>query len=168
VRRRADRRPLAAREQGRRAVPGLTEAARESLTRTGAFREGEADRLQGQVGDRIAAAEQLRADRALLESIPGAGATTAQALLAERPSPSQVPPAEQAAAFAGLAPRQSQSGTAVRKRTRLSQAGNARLRQARYLPALTAIRFNPLLQALDERLVAAGEAKMAAVGGMHA
>jgi transposase len=61
-------------------------------------------------------------------------------------------------------PREHGSGTSVRKRTRLSKAGNARLRQALYLPALTAIRFNPLLKALYERLVAAGKARMAAVG----
>ncbi len=52
----------------------------------------------------------------------------------------------------------------VRKRTRLSKAGNARLRKALNLPALTAIPFNPLLQGFFERLVAAGKARMAAVG----
>ena len=52
----------------------------------------------------------------------------------------------------------------MRRRTQLSKAGNARLRKALYLPALTAIRFNPLLRALYERLIAAGQAKMAAVG----
>jgi transposase len=50
------------------------------------------------------------------------------------------------------------------ERTRLSKAGNARLRRALYLPALTAIRFNPLLKAFFERLVAAGKSRMAAVG----
>src|SRR2546423_15455864 len=69
-----------------------------------------------------------------------------------------------AAAYAGLAPRKYGSGTSVRRRTRLSKAGNARLRKALSLPTLTAIRFNPLLKALFERLVAAGKARMAAVG----
>jgi transposase len=77
----------------------------------------------------------------------------------------QFPTAEQAASYAGLAPRQYRSGTTVRKRTRLSKAGNARLRKALYLPTLTAIRFNPLLRALYERLVGAGKAKMATVVG---
>jgi transposase len=113
--------------------------------------------------DLIAASARLREDRALLQSIPGVGATTAQAIPAELPAVGQVPSAE-AAAFAGLAPRQHQSGTTVRKRARLSKAGNARLRKALYLPALTAIQSNPLLKALDERLTAAGKAKMAAVG----
>src|SRR5262245_50488151 len=112
----------------------------------------------------IAASAQLRVDRALLESIPGVGTTTAQAILAELPSPREFPSAEQAAAFAGLAPRPYRWGSPVRKRTRLSKAGNARRRKALDLPALTAIRFNPLLKALDERLVAAGKAQRAAVG----
>ena len=72
--------------------------------------------------------------------------------------------AEKADAFAGLAPRQYRPGSSVHKRTRLSKAGDARLRKALHLPALTAIRFNPLLKALFERLVAAGKARMAAVG----
>ena len=52
----------------------------------------------------------------------------------------------------------------MRKRTRLSKAGKARLRQALYLPALTAIRCNPLLQGFFARLVAAGKPKRQAVG----
>ncbi|HZT80120.1 MAG TPA: IS110 family transposase [Gemmataceae bacterium] len=164
VRRRDDLRQLAAREKGRLAVPGLSDAARESVSRTVAFLEAEGDRLGGLADDLIAGSAQLREDRALLESIPGVGAATAQAILAELPAVGQVPSAEAAAAYAGLAPRQYQSGTTVRKRTRLSKAGSARLRKALYLPALTAIQFNPLLKALYERLTAAGKAKMAAVG----
>jgi transposase len=164
VRRRDDLLRLAARAKGRRAVPGLAGAARASVSRTVAFLEGEADRLQGLADAPIAGPEQLRADRALVESIPGAGATPAPAILAERPCAGPFPTAEQAAAYAGLAPRQYQSGTAVRQRARLSKAGTARLRKALYLPALTAIRFNPLPKALYERLVGAGKAEVAAVG----
>ncbi len=164
VRRRDDLLRLAAREKGRLAVPGLTAAVRESVERTVAWLAGEAERLRGLADELIAASQRLRADRALRESIPGVGPSTAPAILAELPAVGQVPTAQQAAAFAGLAPRQYQSGTSVRKRTRLSEAGNARLRQALYLPALTAIRFNPLIKALYERLVRAGKAKMAAVG----
>jgi transposase len=164
VRRRDDVLALAAREKGRLAVPGLSAAARESVERTVAFLEEEAERLQGQADELIAASARLREDRELLESIPGVGPATAQVILAELPGPGQVPSAEQAAAYAGLAPRQYQSGTTVRKRTRLSKAGNARLRKALYLPTLSAIRFNPRLKALYARLLGAGKAKMAAVG----
>lgn len=163
-RRRDDLRRLAGREKGRLAAPGLTAAARGSITRTVAFLEGEADRLQAEADDLIAADEGLRADRELLLSIPGVGPVAAQAVLAELPAPGHFASAQQAAAYAGLAPREYRSGTSVKKRTRLSKSGNARLRTALYLPALTALRFNPLLKGFFERLVAAGKPRMAAVG----
>ena len=164
VRRRDDLGQLAGCEKGRLTIPGLTRAARQSITRTVTFLEKEADRLQRQADQLSAASAALHADRALLESIPGVGTATAQVLLAELPAPDQFATAQQAAAYAGLAPREYRSGSSVRKRTRLSKAGNARLRKALYLPTLTAIRFNPLLRGFFERLVAAGKARMAAVG----
>ena len=163
-RRRDDLRQLAAREKTRLAAPGLTAAARKSITRTAAFLAKEADRLHTQANDLIAASATLHADRELLAGIAGIGAVTAQAILAELPDTRRFASAQQAAAYAGLAPREYRSGTSVHKRTRLSKAGNARLRKALYLPALTAIRFNPLVGAFYKRLVAAGKSKMAAVG----
>ena len=75
-----------------------------------------------------------------------------------------LPSAESAAAYCGLAPSEFRSGTSVKKRTRLSKAGNPRLRKALFLPAQTAVRFNPLLKGLFDRLVAAGKPKMQAIG----
>src|SRR5262249_61724713 len=110
-----------------------------------------------------AAAPRLAADRDLLESVKGVGRQTATTILAELPPVDQLPSAESAAAYCGLAPREFRSGKAVRKHTRLSKAGNARLRKALDLPALTAIRFNPLLKGFFDRLVAAGKPRMQAV-----
>lgn len=163
-RRRDDLRQLAAREKTRLAAPGLSAAARTSVARTAAFLEREADRLQDQADELIAASERLRADCDLLRTIPGVGPVAAQAILAELPGPDRFATAQQAAAYAGLAPREYRSGTSVKKRTRLSKSGNARLRKALYLPAMTAVRFNPLVGAFYDRLVAAGKAKMAALG----
>jgi transposase len=89
-------------------------------------------------------ASLLRADRDLLETIPGVGRQTATTVLAELPAAGRLPGAESAAAYCGLAPREFRSGTSVKRRTRLSKAGNARLRKVLYLPAQTAVRFNPL------------------------
>jgi transposase len=106
----------------------------------------------------------VRAGRDLLATIPGIGPQTAATVLAELPGVDQLPSPQSAAAYAGLAPREFRSGASVHRRTRLSKAGNARLRRARYLPTLTAIRFNPLLRSFFTRLVAAGKPKMQAVG----
>src|SRR5262249_47574269 len=105
----------------------------------------------------------LKADKALLESIPGISATTAQEILAELPQVSTFAGAQSAAAYAGLCPRQHRSGTSVYRRSRLSKRGNSQLRKALYLPAMSAIRFNALVKALYARLVAAGKPKMVAL-----
>src|SRR5262249_62256894 len=84
--------------------------------------------------------------------------------LAGLPARGRRPAGAAAGAACGLAPREFRSGTSVRKRTRLSKAGNARLRKALYLPTLTAIRFNPLLRGFSERLVRAGKPTRQAVG----
>jgi transposase len=164
VRRRDDLREMAAREKTRLDSPALTRAARRSIARAVRFLSREADRVQAEADALIAATPALTADRDLLASIPGVGRQTASTVLAELPALDRRPGAQSAAASAGLAPREFRSGVSVRKRTRLSKAGNARLRRALYLPTLTAIRFNPLLRRFFERLVAAGKPKMRAVG----
>lgn len=164
VRRHANLVELAAREKGRLASPALTPAERRSVTRTARFLEREADKVRAEADALVAATPTLAADRALLESIPGVGRQTATTVLAELPAIDRLPSAESAAAYCGLAPSEFRSGTSVRKRTRLSKAGNPRLRKALFLPTQTAVRFNPLLRRFFERLVAAGKPKMQAIG----
>ena len=106
----------------------------------------------------------LRRQRELLDSIPGVGEATAAALLAEVPDILQYRSARQVAAFAGLAPRERQSGSSVRGRVRLSKIGNARLRKALYFPAVTALRCSPFFQAWAEGLRHRGKSKMAVIG----
>ena len=164
VRRRDDLRALAAREKGRADGPLLTPAARKSVARVVKFLSKEADAMQAAADALIAATPALKADRDLLASIPGVGTQTASTVLAELPALDRVPSAQSAAAYCGLSPREFKSGTSVRGRTRLSKSGNARLRTALYLPALTAVRFNPVLKAFYARVVAAGKPKMCALG----
>ena len=58
--------------------------------------------------------------------------------------------AREAAAYAGLNPSHRQSGSSLDAPSRISRIGNATLRAALYLPALAALRWNPL--ALRQRL----------------
>jgi transposase len=164
VRRRDDLRQLAAREKARLAAPLLTPAARRSVARVVKLLGKEADAMQAAADALIAATPDLAADRDLLVTIAGVGPQTASTVLAELPRLDRVASAQAAAAYAGLSPREFRSGSSVRGRTRLSKSGNARLRTALYLPTLTAVRFNPLLKAFFDRLVAAGKPKMQAVG----
>jgi transposase len=164
VRRRDELRRMAAAEKTRLAAPDLTPAARESIARTAEFLAGEADRVQAEAEALVRSDPALAADCGLLETVTGVGRQTATTVLAELPPVEHLPSAQSAAAYCGLAPSEFTSGKTVRKHTRLSKAGNARLRTALYLPTLTAIRFNPVLRAFFDRLVAAGKPRMQAVG----
>jgi transposase len=164
VRRIDDLTSAAAREKGRLASPALTRPERRSVERTIQFLEREADKLRAEADALIGATPALSADRALLESIPGVGRRTATVILAELPAVERLPSAQSAAAYCGLSPREFTSGATVRKKTRLSKAGNPRLRKALFLPAQTAVRYNTLLRGFFDRLVAAGKPKMQAIG----
>ena len=164
VRRADELTELAAREKGRLASPALSRATKTSVERTVRFLEREAAKVRAAADAVVAASERLAADRRLLETIPGVGRQTATTVLAELPPVERLPSAQAAAAYCGLAPAEFKSGSSVRKRTRLSKRGNARLRKALFLPTQTAVRFNPVLTGFFERLVRAGKPKMQAIG----
>lgn len=105
----------------------------------------------------------LKGKRDLLDSIPGIGETTITQILTFLASASFTH-AKQVAAFLGLNPQQHDSGSSVRKKARLSKTGDSRLRVAFYLPAVVAMRFNPIIKAFSQRLLAAGKPKMLVVG----
>jgi transposase len=98
----------------------------------------------------------LKQQSGLLDSIPGIGEAMAAALLAEVPDIKQYKSARRVAAFAGLVPRERQSGSSVR--------GRVRLRKALYFPAVTALRCSPFFQRWAEGLRQRGKSKMAVIG----
>lgn len=119
--------------------------------------------LQQRVHDHIDAHPSLRQDHELLKSIPAVGDKTAFRMLSLLRS-RKFQHASQAAAFVGLVPVEHQSGTSVHKRTRLSKAGNPRIRAALYMAAVVALRHNPDIRAQYLRLLARGKSKMSAIG----
>lgn len=113
----------------------------------------------------VAAQEELKARSDILVSIPGLGATTARALLVDLPELGSMDH-KQAASLTGLAPVTRQSGN--RHGKSFIQGGRASIRQALYMPALVAIRFNPPLKEKYLALRAAGKpAKLAIVAIMR-
>jgi transposase len=107
----------------------------------------------------------LRQRFVILTSIRGIGPVTAFALLAQMPELGGLD-AKQAASLAGLAPMTRQSGAWQGKS--FIQGGRKAARDALYMPALVAIRFNAPLKAKYEAMIAAGKpAKVAIVTVMR-
>lgn len=120
--------------------------------------------LTKQINDHIERHPQLKDQKDLLVSIPGISDKTSALLLAETRDISGYCSARQLAAYAGVSPRQHQSGSSVRGKTRMAKTGNARLRKALYWPAIVAMTHNPAIHALKLRLQQAGKANMAIIG----
>ncbi len=139
------------------------EAVGESIAQSIAFLEAELKRLEKMINTHINDDPDLRNKKDLLETIPGVGsrvATHMTTLFAGRTFDN----AEQLAAYLGLVPVEWQSGSSVRNKPRMSKAGPAHIRKVLYMPAVVARRCNPHIKALNERLLAKGKSKMAAIG----
>ena len=105
---------------------------------------------------------QLHEQVKLLTSIKGMGDKTAWAILAYMGDVSLFNNSKQIISYAGLNPSIEQSGTSI-NRSRLSKMGCARLRKSLYMPALVAVRYNPLMMDLYDRLQAKGKPKKVAL-----
>jgi transposase len=137
---------------------------RESLTEHIAFLDEEIERTEKLIRDHIDQHPTLREQRELLVTIPGIGETTAAKFLAEILDVKLYSSARQLAAFAGLVPRLHESGSSVKRRSRLSKIGAPRLRKALYFPAIAAIKYNPHIKAMSVRLRERGKCPMQIIG----
>ena len=132
------------REENRLSSGIVVAAVRQSVAEHLSYLKQEIKRTEGLIRQHINDHPRLKQQSQLLDSIPGIAATTAALLLSEITDVKQYSSARQVAAHAGLVPRERKSGSSVRGRTRLSKIGNARLRQALYFPAITALRCSPI------------------------
>ena len=102
----------------------------------------------------------LREKQRLLTSIPGIGKLTAIKMIAEIGEIKDFTSASQLAAYAGLAPKQFQSGSSVHKQTRISKQGRTELRRCLYMPAVVASEHNPIVMDLKRRILTSGHVMM--------
>lgn len=96
----------------------------------------------------------------LLSSVPGVGPVTSRSLIADLPELGTLD-RKKIAALAGLAPFTRQSGTWKGKS--FIGGGRTSVRTALFMAALVATRFNPVLKAFYQRLIAAGKPKILAI-----
>jgi transposase len=151
-------------EENRRQSGGSSSAVHASIAATLAFLRQELAKTQRLVQEQVEQSATLCHQQQLLCSIPGVGLWTAARVLAEVEEIREAISARQLAAYAGLTPRERTSGSSVHHPPRLAKTGNSRLRRALYFPAMVAMRHNPAVHALAERLRARGKRPMVIVG----
>lgn len=88
----------------------------------------------------------------LLTTVPGIGAVSALTILSELILLAPAMTVRQWVASSGLDPAHQQSGTSLNKPSRISRAGNRRLRASLYMSALSASRYDRHLAAFYQAL----------------
>lgn len=152
-------------EQNRLQAPIVAPAVKESIRVMLEHLEHEIERVNREIAQLFDQHPPLRRQRDLLTSIKGIGDTTAARILGEIPNIAEFRDVKAVAAFAGLSPRHYQSGS-LRRPSQLAKTGNANLRQALYFPAISAMRFNPILRRFAERLRDRGKSEMTIIAAV--
>ncbi|MEA2873164.1 MAG: transposase [Hyphomicrobiales bacterium] len=131
-----------------------------SMARLIKILEKELSSLDGDIDDAVRGSPAWREKEDLLASVPGVGPVIARTLIAELPELGQLT-RRQIAALAGLAPFTRQSG--LWRGKSFIGGGRTAVRTALFMGAFVAMRFNPVLKAFFDRLIAAGKPKMVAL-----
>ena len=122
--------------------------------------------LINMIRDHIDSDPNLKDKRTLLDSVPGLGERTIATILAFYADPNRFSNARQAVAFAGLDPRQHESGSSVKGKPRLSKIGHSFIRKALYMPAMVTLYKTAWGKRFRERLAVSGKAPKLIIGAM--
>lgn len=152
--------------QERNRLDVAREAVRKGIANHLAWLDKEIEALAKQIRDHINTDPDLKQKRDLLDSIPGVGERTIAAVLAFGADPDHFANARQCAAFAGLNPRQHQSGSSVNGKPRMSKVGHALLRKALYMPAIVTLYKTAWGKVFRDRLASAGKPPKLIIGAM--
>ena len=152
-------------EQNRLGAPIVAAPVKASITAMIEHLEHELERVDREIAQLFDQHPPLRRQRELLISIPGIAETTAARILGEMPNIAEFRDVKAVGAFAGLSPRHYESGS-IRRPSRLAKSGNANLRRALYWPAIVAMRHNPILRSLADRLRGRGKPNMIIIAAL--
>jgi transposase len=141
---------------------------RASIENHMAWMQASIKQIERQINDHIDQHPSLRDDAKLITSIPGVGNTTAAKVLAYLGDVRRFKTGKALAAFIGVTPRLKLSGSSVHGRSMISRRGHAGMRHCLYMPAMLALKHNPLVSVFGLRLKSAGLAPKAVIAAcMH-
>lgn len=151
--------------KGQAELGAQPEAVSDSMDKSIEHLETDCERLKQAIEDHFDQHPHLREQRELLQSIAGIGPISADRMLCVLRR-HEFRNARQAAAFAGLVPNLHQSGSTVRKPTRMRKHGEGALKAVLYMAAVSAARHNTELRDHYQALLRAGKTKMCALGAL--
>jgi transposase len=114
-------------------------------------------KLEQKIDDLLDNTPNLKKDIDNIQTIPGIGKKTAVAVISSVTNINLFEDARQLAAFAGLTPKDYQSGSSIKKKSKISKMGSSRLRKALYFPAMSAMQHNASMKSFAKKLKLKGK-----------
>jgi len=112
----------------------------------------ELTKLESRMEEILRSDEEIWSKVKNLETIKGVGIKTIAIVLSETQGFSLIRNLNQLISYSGYDVVKRESGTSILGRTRISKRGNSRIRAALFFPSLSAVRFNPKMKEVYERI----------------
>jgi transposase len=141
-------------------------AVKEAIAAHVDWLDNEIKSLTKRIRDHIDDDPEMKDRKTLLDSIPGVGEHTIALLLAFSLAPGRFDNVRKVTAYAGLDPRQHESGSSVCGRPRISKVGHSLIRKRLYMPAMVTLYRTTWGRRFLERLTAAGKTPMTIIVAM--
>lgn len=122
------------------------------------YLKNEIDNIDSEIKQKIDDDPDFKKQRTLLDSVPGLGLKTIPVLLSFFGGALRFDNARQVAAYAGLDPRQHESGSSIYRKPQISKMGHVFLRKSLYMPAMVTVNKTEWGRAFKARLTANGKA----------
>ena len=152
-------------EKNRLSAAPPSKRVRTAIGRTIKWLQAQLEEIDSDLDKTVRSSPAWREKEDLLRSVPGVGKVLSRTLLSLAPELGTLG-RKQIAALVGVAPLNRDSGT--QRGRRCIWGGRAHVRAVLYMSALVAARYNPMIRAFHQRLVAAGKLpKVAIVACMH-
>ncbi len=150
----------------RNEIPSESRQAQKVRERMMAYHQKAIADLEKVIDALIAKNVALAKDSKRLQTIPGIGPVVSATLMGELGDLRDYPHPKSLAAFVGVAPKFSESGTSVHEPAHMTKHGSSRVRHMLYLAAMASIRNENTLTRSYHHLLTEGKEPMVALGAI--
>lgn len=127
----------------------------------------ERKKIEERMEDYIAGIPSIKKNYDLLQSITGIGPIISMQVIIQNRNFKGIKEARKFSCYCGVVPFKNESGTSIRKGTRISYYGHKGLKRLINFGALNAIKYDPQLKAYYQRKVESGKNKMSVINAVR-
>lgn len=135
--------------------------------KTRKYIQKERKKIEERIEDYISSKPAIKKNYDLLQSITGIGPIISMQVIIQNRNFKGIREARKFACYCGVVPFKNESGTSIRKGTRISYYGHKGLKRLLNFGALNAIKYDPQLKEYYQKKVESGKSKMSVINAVR-